>query len=150
MKPIPDPAPDAPQPRQLIRRIGSDAATVDHVLALVRAGRKTGTFTLPWLAEHAAEELAEPGDTLVLTDFSGRPAVELRVTAVHRLAWGTITAADTAVDGPALRELASWRAFHEPYWNARLAPFGLVASEDMPVHAEHFELIRPLPVTPPG
>jgi uncharacterized protein YhfF len=130
-----------PTPRQITRRIGSDTATVEHVLELVRAGRKTGTFTLPWLAERGAEELAGLGDTLVLTDFAGRPALVLRITTVSRLAWGTITAADTVVDGPGLQDLASWRAFHEPYWNMRLAPFGLVVSEHMPVHAERFELI---------
>ena len=111
------------------------------MLALIRSGHKTGTFTLPWLAEHGAEQLAHAGDTLVLTDFAGRPALLLRITAVHRLTWATITAADTAVDGPGLQELASWRAFHEPYWNARLAPFGLAVSAAMPVHAEHFTVI---------
>lgn len=125
--------------RRILRRIGDDSATVALVLSLVRAGEKTGTFTLPWLAERGAETLAVPGDILVLTDFAGQPAMEVRVTRVTPLVHGSITAADIAVEGPALRDLPAWRVFHESYWNRRLAPFGLVVTPAMPVHAEHFE-----------
>lgn len=124
-----------------VRWIGLDADSTRQILDLIRAGDKTGTFTLPWIVEATGEPAPSVGDCLVLIDIDGRPVLLVRTTRVHLVRFGDVTAADTAIDGTPVRSLDVWKPLHTQYWNALLAPFGRTVAADMPFWAERFELL---------
>lgn len=123
------------------RWIGLDAPTTRQIFDLIRAGDKTGTFTLPWLVERGERPPPQVGDCLVLVDYDGTPTLLVRTRRVHTVAFGDMTNDDTAVDGSPVRDIAVWRPLHTAYWGAMLAPHGLVVTDDMPVIVEAFELL---------
>lgn len=124
-----------------VRWIGLDAPTTRAIFDLIRAGDKTGTFTLPWITSATGQPSPRPGDCLVLIDFDGTPTLLVRLTRVYEVAFGAIGAADIAVDGTPVRTLDVWKPLHTSYWNALLAPFGRAVSPEMPVWIEAFELL---------
>lgn len=123
------------------RWIGLDAPTTRQIFDLIRAGDKTGTFTLPWLVERGERPPPQVGDCLVLVDYDGTPTLLVRTRRVHTVPFGAMTNEDTAVDGSPVRDIAVWRPLHTAYWGAMLAPHGLVVTDDMPVIVEAFELL---------
>lgn len=124
-----------------VRWIGLDAETTRQIFDLIRARDKTGTFTLPWIAERTGQPAPRAGDSLVLIDMNGRPTLLVRLTQVRTAVFGKVTAADTAVDGSPVRDPAVWVPLHTQYWNELLRPFGLAVTDDMPFWVEQFELL---------
>jgi uncharacterized protein YhfF len=124
-----------------VRWIGLDAPTTRQIFDLIRAGDKTGTFALPWVFERTGQPVPRRGDELILIDFDGTPTMVVRLTGVRDLVFGRITAADIAIDGSPVRDLAIWKPLHTQYWNSLLKPFGLAVRDDMPCWAEPFELV---------
>jgi len=124
-----------------VRWIGLDADTTEAILALIAAGEKTGTYSLPWIIERSGRRPPAPGLPIVLVDIHGRPRLLVRLTRVEQVTFGAIDATHTALDGPPVRDLAVWKPMHTDHWNGLLAPFGLAVSEDMPVLVEAFELV---------
>ena len=122
--------------------IGSEAAMVDQILRLVANGDKTGTFSLPWLAQHNAEPDPVPGDVIVLTDFGGAPRIATQLTSVDAVTFDEIGAAHTEIDGPAIREVTLWKQIHSQYWGAQLAEIGRSFDPQMPVWVLRFEVLR--------
>jgi uncharacterized protein YhfF len=123
-----------------VRWIGLDAPSTREILDLIRSRDKTGTFTLPWIVERTDQPAPQAGDCIILIDFDGAPALIVRLVRIHRVRFGTITAADTAVDGSPVRDLGVWKPLHTRYWNALLMPYGLGVTDDMPVWVEQFEV----------
>ena len=123
------------------RWIGLDTPTTRQIFDLIRAGDKTGTFTLPWLVERGERPPPQVGDCLVLVDYDGTPTLLVRTRRVHTVAFGDMTNEDTAVDGSPVRDIAVWRPLHTAYWGAMLEPYGLAVADDMPVIVEAFELL---------
>jgi uncharacterized protein YhfF len=124
-----------------VRWIGLDAESTRQIFDLIRARDKTGTFTLPWIVERTGQPPPRPGDEIILIDFDGSPTMVVRLTGVRGHVFGGVTAADIAIDGSPVRDPAVWKPLHTQYWNALLAPFGLVVCDDMPFWAEPFELL---------
>ncbi len=132
-------------PRCRVRWIGLDQQSTAQVIALIEAGDKTGTFSLPWLLERTGLALPRAGDPIILIDFNGRPRLLVRLTTVYARLFGEMTAADTAIDGSPVRNLDVWKPLHTAYWGQQLALFGLSVSDEMPVLIEVFELLYPAP-----
>ncbi len=126
-----------------VRWIGLDAESTKQILELIRAGDKTGTFTLPWIVERTDQPKPREGAAIILIDFDGAPALLIRLTEIFEVPFGQITAEHTAVDGLPVRDLSVWKPLHTQYWNSMLAPFSLSVSDDMPVWIEKFELLYP-------
>lgn len=124
-----------------VRWIGLDADTTRQIFELIRAGDKTGTFTLPWITERTDRPAPRVGDRIILIDMDGRPTLLVRLTHVRLALFGQVTAADTAVDGSPVRDPAVWVPLHTQYWNMLLQPFGLAVTADMPFWVERFELL---------
>ena len=124
-----------------VRWIGLDAETTRQIFGLIRARDKTGTFTLPWIVACTGQPEPKVGDNIILIDFDGTPTLLVRLTRIHRVEFGKITATDIAVDGMPVRDLEVWKPLHTRYWNGMLAPFGMSVADDMPVWVEQFELI---------
>lgn len=126
-------------PGYQVRWIGLDRDSTEQIFELIESRDKTGTFTLPWIVERTGEPEPRAGDAIILIDFDGAPRMLIRLTEIHRIDFGAITAADVAVDGSPVRALEVWKPLHRRYWNPMLAPFGLEVRDDMPVWIEHFE-----------
>jgi len=124
-----------------VRWIGLDAPSTQQIIDLIRARDKTGTFTLPWIVERTDQPEPKVGDDIILIDFDGAPTLLVKLTDVRTVAFGAVTAADTAIDGSPVRDLAVWKPLHTAYWGALLEPFGLAITDDMPFWAEPFTLI---------
>jgi uncharacterized protein YhfF len=128
-------------PGYQVRWIGLDADSTRAILDLIRARDKTGTFTLHWIPELTDQPVPAVGDCIVLIDIDGTPKLLVRTTRVHSTIFGAVTAADIAVDGSPVRDLAVWKPLHTQYWNAILAPFGRTVADDMGFWVEAFELL---------
>lgn len=126
-----------------VRWIGLDAESTAEVLDLIRAGDKTGTFTLPWIVARTDQPTPRVGAAIILIDFDGTPALLVRLTEIFEVPFGQITSEHTAIDGSPVRDLGIWKPLHTQYWNALLAPFSLSVSAEMPVWIEKFELLYP-------
>ncbi len=124
-----------------VRWIGLDAPSTDQIIELIRQGDKTGTFTLPWIVERTDQPEPKAGDAIILIDFAGTPTLLVRLTQVRPVRFGDVTAADIAIDGTPVRDLAVWKPLHTVYWNGLLAPFDLAVSDDLMFWAEPFELL---------
>jgi uncharacterized protein YhfF len=124
-----------------VRWIGLDEASTEEVIELIRAGDKTGTFTLPWIVERTDQPEPSVGAAIVLIDFHGKPRLLVRLTEISTVAFGNVTGEHTAIDGSPVRDLSVWKPLHTHYWNRLLQPFGLSVSESMPVLIEKFELL---------
>lgn len=122
--------------------IGSEAAMVEQILRLVADGDKTGTFSLPWLAQHNGEPAPTIGDILVLTDMEGAPKVATQLTSVEAVSFDDIDEKHTAIDGPAIREVSLWKQIHSQYWGAQLQAIGRSFDPQMPVWVLRFEILR--------
>ena len=79
---------------------------------------------------------------MILIDFDGAPVLLVRLERIHEVTFGAITAADTAIDGSPVRDLAVWKPLHTQYWGALLQPFGLQVTPDMPVWVEKFSILH--------
>lgn len=135
--------PDAALPTGYqVRWIGLDRPTTQQIFDLVRRGDKTGTFTLPWIVSRTDQPAPAVGDVVILIDFDGAPVMLVRLERIHEVAFGAITAADTAIDGSPVRDLAVWKPLHTQYWGALLRPFGLQVTPDMPVWVEKFSIVH--------
>ncbi|MDP6674275.1 MAG: ASCH domain-containing protein [Gammaproteobacteria bacterium] len=129
-------------PHYSVRWIGLDNESTEQVLNLIRAGDKTGTYTLPWIVAQTTHPTPAAGDVIILIDFGGHPRLIVRLTEIEEVAFGAVTATHTAGDGTPRRDLAVWKPLHTNYWNAMLAEHGLAVSDDMPVWVEKFELLN--------
>jgi len=128
-------------PAPYARCIGFDAGTADQVLALIAAGDKTGTYSAGPLIERTGRPEPRPGDPIIFIDFTGRPRILARITAVETVKFHDINENHTAIDGPPVRDPATWKALHIDYWNRLMRPFGLSVTDKMTVTVERFELV---------
>jgi uncharacterized protein YhfF len=124
-----------------VRWIGLDDASTEEVLALIEAGDKTGTFTLPWIVANTSQPAPRVGDLIILIDFLGKPRLLVQLTGIEEVTFGALDERHTAVDGSPVRALSIWKPLHTRYWNAMLKPFGLQVTDVMPVLVEQLDVL---------
>jgi len=127
-----------------IRWIGADMASTTAILNHIRHGDKTGTVSLPWVAEQRGCEPSHAGDVMILLNFDGTPALLLEITKVETVAYKAITLAHTSLDGPSVRALDVWIPLHRPYFEMLVKPYGMTVTDDMPIWFETFKPLFPL------
>lgn len=135
------PGTDFGEPRTLC--IGWNLETSETICALVIAGDKTGTFSLPWLHDALPETKPEIAKYVVLSNYGGVPRALLQTVALTLVRFGEIDESHTAIDGPSVRDLDVWRGIHTKYWNGLLEPFGREVLDEMPVVVERFVCLHP-------
>lgn len=120
---------------------GDNPVLADELLALVLAGRKTGTSSA--LADFDAEDTPVPvaGELSIILDGAGHPAALIRTTEVQIVAFGDVDADFAAAEGEDDRSLESWRAEHTKYFLRTLGLDALPA--DFQIVTERFELLYP-------
>jgi uncharacterized protein YhfF len=131
--------------RYKVRIIGRSPEKIAQLLALILTGEKSGTFSLAAEFESRPEDTPLAGDVCVLTQADGTPAAIVRMTAVERVRFGSITPAHLKVESPRLRDLAAWRKVHEASWAPLLAHLRRELTDDTEVLCQSFALVWPLP-----
>lgn len=119
---------------------GATAAHADELLALVRAGTKTGTATAVWDLEATEEAVPRVGDYSVILDGAGAPRAVIQTTALATVPFAEVSAEHAHAEGEGDRTLADWRDTHEAYWRA-FGVSGRGFAEDMPILCERFRLV---------
>ena len=124
-----------------VRSIGIDEATTDLIIEFIKAGEKTGTYSLPWLMEAEGHPKTTPDTPIMLVSYAGIPRIVVQITSVYETTFGNISLKDTALDGPPVRDLDIWIPLHTNYWNGLLSRHNRVCTSDMPVLVERFKFI---------
>ena len=124
-----------------VRSIGIDEETTDLIIEFIKAGEKTGTYSLPWLMEAEGHPKTTPNTPIILVSYAGIPKVVVQTTSVYETTFGNISLKDTSLDGPPVRDLDIWIPLHTKYWNGLLSNHNRVCMSDMPVLVERFKFI---------
>lgn len=121
---------------------GATPEHADSLLALVLAGTKTGTASLPWDYEAAGDPQPYLGELSIILDGTGTPRAVLETTALRTVPFDEVDAAHAHAEGEGDRTLDYWRTAHERYWRAHAEnPRGFASH--MPVICELFRLVHP-------
>jgi uncharacterized protein YhfF len=120
---------------------GDNEELCNHVLAETLAGRNRATASLRWDYEG---EPPQVGEVAIVTDWSGTPRAVLVTRQVDVCRFRDVDEDFARAEGYDSRPLDEWREVHWAYFNRRCAELGRVASFDMPIVCERFELVYPL------
>lgn len=124
---------------------GDNEELSNHVLAETLAGRNRATASLQWDYEG---RLPRAGDVSVVTHWSGAPSAVLVTRSVDFRRYGDVDADFARAEGYARKPLDEWREVHWAYFSRRCAELGRIASLDMLIVCERFELVYPSPAVP--
>lgn len=122
---------------------GDNQELSDHVLAETLAGRNRATASLRWDYDSDQTHLPQAGDAGVITDWRGVPRAVVVTRQVDIRRYADVDEDFARAEGYLHDPLNEWRDVHWAYFGRRCAELGRVASPDMPVVCEQFELIYP-------
>ena len=94
-----------------------------------------------WAYEHEGEAVPCVGDFSVVTDGSGVARCVIRTTSVAIVAFDEVDEQFAYDEGEGDRSLEYWREVHWAYFVRELAGMGRVATPDMPVVCERFDVV---------
>jgi uncharacterized protein YhfF len=121
---------------------GASPPQADELLALVLAGKKTGTASS--LRDYAIDGDPVPavGDLSIVLDGRGAPRALIRTTVVDIVLFRDVAADHALAEGEGDLSLEWWRGAHARFWTEHSSdPRGF--EPDMPVVCERFELLHP-------
>ncbi|MFT3777677.1 MAG: ASCH domain-containing protein [Ottowia sp.] len=122
---------------------GGQGEIADKLAALVLAGRKRATASLP--AEYTAlgEALPKAGDLSIILDGAGDPVAIIERTAVELVPFGAVSAEFAAREGEGDGSLRYWRAAHAWYFGQVCERLGGTLDDTTPVLCQSFKLVWP-------
>jgi uncharacterized protein YhfF len=103
---------------------GDSPALAQELVALVLAGRKTATASLPAQFADEGAPLPRPGDLSVVTLWDGAPVAIIETTEIRLVEFDAVDAAFAADEGEGDRSLEWWRAAHRAFFSRVLARLG--------------------------
>ncbi len=113
----------------------------DRLLALVLSGPKRATTGSLWAYGLEGEAVPCIGDFSVVTDGSGVARCVIQTTSVAIVAFDAVDEQFAYDEGEGDRSLEYWREVHWAYFVRELAGMGQVATPDMPVVCERFDVV---------
>jgi uncharacterized protein YhfF len=120
---------------------GDSPRLADELAALVQAGRKRATASLP--VEFTAERLPLPlpGNVSIVTRSDGTPVAIIELVEVRHVPFQAVDAAFAADEGEGDGTLAWWQAAHRRYFSRVSARLGCEFHEATPVVCQRFRLV---------
>ena len=86
-----------------VRWIGLDEETTLEIIAYIRSGEKSATYTVPWINANYGWPDGSPGLPIILLGFDGLPAIMVETTDVIKINFGDIGSDLSGLDGPPVR-----------------------------------------------
>jgi len=120
---------------------GDNHELADELLALVLAGKKTGTATLVIELEKEGLKIPEIGDYNIILNGKGTPAGIIRTTSVIIKPFNEVDEKFAYSEGEDDRTLESWRREHWKCWTRVSKTLNFEMKYDLLVICENFELI---------
>jgi uncharacterized protein YhfF len=122
---------------------GGEGELADQLAALVLAGRKRATASLPIEYTALGEPLPRAGDLSIVLDGQGRPVAVIERTAVDTVPFGAVTAAFAATEGEGDSSLADWQRAHRWYFGEVCKRLGGALDDTTPVLCQCFRVVWP-------
>lgn len=120
---------------------GDSPALANELAALVQAGRKTATASLPIEFVSEGLRLPAPGDLSIVTLADGAPVAIIELVEVRQIPFLRVDAAFAADEGEGDGSLRSWRTAHQAYFGRVCAPLGAEFEETTLVLCQRFRLV---------
>ncbi|HEX9818405.1 MAG TPA: ASCH domain-containing protein [Methylomirabilota bacterium] len=127
--------------RPAVFAFGDSPSLADELAALVAAGRKRATTSLP--IELTADGAPVPGDVAIVTCADGTPAAVIEYVEVRHVPFHAVDGAYAAVEGEGDGSLAWWRAAHRAYFARVGARSGVAFDEGTIVVCQRFDVLWP-------
>jgi len=119
---------------------GDSPALADELAALVVAGRKRATASLPAEFTFPGLPLPKSGDVSIVTRADGVPVAIIELVEVRQVPFQEVDAAFAADEGEGDGTLASWQAAHRKYFGRVCARQGGEFGETTLVICQRFRL----------
>lgn len=126
---------------------GGEGQIADELAALVLAGKKRATASLPVEYTSLGEELPRAGDLSIVLDGSGSPVAIIERTSVNVVPFQEVTAEFAAVEGEGDGSLAYWREAHAGYFGQVCERLGGALEATTPVLCQCFRVVWPRPAS---
>jgi uncharacterized protein YhfF len=138
---------DRSDPRRTARPdafgFGGEGELADELAALVLAGKKRATASLPLEYTALNEPLPKTGDLSIILDGAGNPVGIIERTAVDLLPFSAVDAEFAAVEGEGDGSLSFWREAHTWYFKRVCEQLGGEWTDSTPVLCQRFGLVWP-------
>jgi uncharacterized protein YhfF len=122
---------------------GGEGAIADELSALVLAGRKRATASLPVEYTSLGEPLPKTGDLSIILDGKGDPVAIIERTAVDLVPFQSVDEEFANCEGEGDGSLGYWREAHTWYFNGVCARLGGTLEQSTPVLCQRFRLVWP-------
>jgi len=120
---------------------GDSAELANDLVEQVVHGAKRATAGLLWSHERDPRLAPDDGGYSVVTEYDGTPRAVIRTTHIDVRRFGDVDAAFAWDEGEGDRTLDWWRDAHRRYFARECESLGRVASDDMPIVLERFDLL---------
>lgn len=120
---------------------GGGGELADELAALVLAGRKRATTSLPVEYTSLGEALPRAGDLSIVLDSRGQPVAIIERSVVELVPFGAVDEAYAAIEGEGDGSLRKWREDHTGYFNSVLQQDGGTLQPDTPVLCQQFHVV---------
>jgi uncharacterized protein YhfF len=123
---------------------GASEQDAEELAGLVLKGDKRATASLKAEFVHDGEQLPQPGELSVITDYHGNARCVIRTTGVRILPFDEVPASFAAREGEGDKSLEFWRSAHWKFFSHTCEEIGLAPDTKMEVVCEEFELVWPV------
>ena len=120
---------------------GDSPALADELGALVKAGLKRATASLPVEFTSLGIPLPAAGDVSIVLRADGVPVAIIELVEIRQVPFQTVDAAFAADEGEGDGSLGWWQAAHRRYFGRVSAKLGAQFDEMTPVICQRFRLV---------
>ena len=122
---------------------GGESGIADELAALVLAGKKRATASLPVEYTSLNEPLPKAGDLSIILDGEGNPVAIIERISVDLIPFQAVDADFAAFEGEGDGSLDYWRKAHTWYFDSVFKRLGGRLEADTPVLCQRFKRVWP-------
>jgi uncharacterized protein YhfF len=126
---------------------GGEGELADELAALVLAGKKRATASLPVEYTSLGEALPKTGDLSIILDGQGCPVAIIERTSIEVVPFHAVTAEFAATEGEGDGSLKYWQEAHTWYFSQVCVRLGGKLEATTPVLCQSFKMVWPRATT---
>lgn len=123
--------------------LGGEGKIADELAALVLAGKKRATASLPVEYTSLGEALPKTGDLSIILDGRGSPVAIIERTSVEAVPFQEVTAEFAAIEGEGDGSLKYWQEAHTWYFGQVCERLGGKLEATTPILCQCFKMVWP-------